>query len=604
MTETIDDFSSYEIDPEQYQIIQMIGVGHFGSAYLAQNINTGEYFALKQIPCQMLSPVQQEYLNREIKIMAQVSHPSLLSLRGYSTPFNSTKLNDNIATIIMDFMENGSLFNVLELARTNQDMPYWNPTTKNKMLIGIASGMKYLHDMKIIHRDLKPENVLLDENFEPKITDFGLSKAVDKFGHTKSQRNTPNIGTPLYMPPEIFSNKPYSFKVDVFAFGVMSYEIITGLVLYPEVTSPVELGIKICNGERLTIPDSVSPDFKNLISRCWAQDPRQRPTFEEIYTFLIHPNTYLKGAELDYLNAYKKKMREADFNSKLDPTIKWTAIENQLISQNNQMKELQNSLEELMANSMKNNEVLKGNILTVKSERNFIEQELKNSIQKNNELMQSITQQHQQIKAELIQLNQQIKVNSQPDNTIFQASEKTIGKIKQERHKLSMAEYESIKICEFQSPPSLFPKFYSPSPAGNRPSSLQLRFPIQFDNIHPNSLTSDQSNKLANGQDNSNNSFDDFENDDNDEFYDDFGNLDNLDDFDNIDNEENSFYNCFDKSTDTFFDPNDDQNAKRSKKKKDKQRALEERNCAPTPRKRFHFPRRGPKIMTSVEVTA
>lgn len=602
MDQSMKQFSSYKIEPQQYKILQIIGAGHFGSAYLAQDIATGNYCALKQIPCQMMNPIQQEYLNREIEIMAQVTHPALLGLKGYSTPFDSFQPNDNMATIIMDFMENGSLFDVLQLAKTDNDLPYWNQTTKNKMLIGISSGMKYLHNMKIIHRDLKPENILLDKNFEPKITDFGLSKVIDRTYNANLQKNTPNIGTPLYMPPEIFSNQPYSFKVDVFAFAILSYEIITGLPLYPEVTSPIELGVKICNGERLSIPDDVPSDFKNLISRCWAQDPKQRPTFDEIYSFLIHPNTFLPGADLNHLNAYKNKIREAETKSKSNSATKWKVIEDQLSMQEKQMKDLQKSLQELMINSKKNNEILRNNLSTVRNERTIIEHELKNSFQKNNELIQLISQQHHKIKNELSQLSQQIlNENNNPflyryesDQDELIAEERIRNKKQYHRHRAP--------------------------PFGNRPSSLQLDFhhPITQlnNNTRPSSFTSDQPNDEERKIDSINKKLDvnisDAEWDDNDynQFYVDFGNLDNIDDFDqNHDSDDHSFYNCFDSSSDNLYCENEAQTPKSRKKKKEnlKHKTNEDKNGSTinsSKKSRFRFPRRLSKINSHAEVIA
>ena len=202
--------SALIINPSDYTLVKQIGTGCFGSVYLAQDKRSGKYAALKKIQCQMMSTIQQQYLIREIEIMGKAKHPALLPMIGYSMPMG--KDGENQATIVMEYMSNGSLFQVLQLVRNKKPPAQWNATTKNIMLLGIAAGMQFLHRKNIIHRDLKPENILLDENFEPHIGDFGLSKIIN-IGENKN--NTTSIFTPLYMAPDIFANSTYDFRVDV-----------------------------------------------------------------------------------------------------------------------------------------------------------------------------------------------------------------------------------------------------------------------------------------------------------------------------------------------------------------------------------------------------
>jgi serine/threonine protein kinase len=96
----------------------------------------------------------------------------------------------------------------------------WNSTGKQIVLLGIASGMLFMHDHRFIHRDLKPANVLLDGNFEPKISGFGLSKCVP-LGQSLSQSMAGD--TIPFMAPEIHSEGSFGFKADVYAFGILLY---------------------------------------------------------------------------------------------------------------------------------------------------------------------------------------------------------------------------------------------------------------------------------------------------------------------------------------------------------------------------------------------
>ncbi|KAK8871627.1 hypothetical protein M9Y10_007362 [Tritrichomonas musculus] len=147
--------------------------------------------------------------------------------------------------------------------------------------------MMYLHQHHAIHRDLKPGNILLDGNLEPHITDFGLAKFVT----AEEANHTVSTGTCAYMAPEVIDNGQYNGKSDVYSFGILMYEVVTDSVPYPEyqqqkITS-FRLNLKILTEDyrpKFTVP--VKQKIRQLIEQCWAKDPKDRPTFEEIYNRL------------------------------------------------------------------------------------------------------------------------------------------------------------------------------------------------------------------------------------------------------------------------------------------------------------------------------
>jgi serine/threonine protein kinase len=156
-------------------------------------------------------------------------------------------------------------------------------TSKTIIIGGIVIGMYFVHCGGIIHRDLKPANVLLDPiSHYPKIADFGLSRQEEV-----NSTMTGGQGTPLYMAPEIINGDRYSNKADVFSFGVLLYEIVTGKQpLQNSGGSAFRLFAKVTAGSRETIPDTVEHLTAGLISRCWDANPDDRPTFLEIFNEL------------------------------------------------------------------------------------------------------------------------------------------------------------------------------------------------------------------------------------------------------------------------------------------------------------------------------
>lgn len=190
--------------------------------------------------------------------------------------------------------------------------------------------MKYLHSLGIIHRDLKPGNVLLDDNLYPQICDFGCSFISDK-ELSKIQMEDPQ-GTPIYMAPELYSDDPYSYQVDIYAFSLIMYELITGIRPFSEYKSSYKLMKDVKNGVRPKLPKDLDENISSFIKRCWANDPSERPAFSEIVEFIQQDNfrkifdidqdeltNYLKNFDDDLKNPFlfhnfdvKKASEEGD----------------------------------------------------------------------------------------------------------------------------------------------------------------------------------------------------------------------------------------------------------------------------------------------------
>lgn len=167
--------------------------------------------------------------------------------------------------------------------------------------------MNYLHQKKIIHRDLKPGNILMDDDIYPRVSDFGLSRNFREEDSVELSK-TACVGTPKYMAPELLQiKKDYSPSVDVYAFGIMTYEIVAGREPFvkdgEQLTFQLILKKVVVNNESPEYPDDVSLRMKCLINSCLISNPSDRPEFEPIYSQLSSP-------ELDFLDVQDSEKDE------------------------------------------------------------------------------------------------------------------------------------------------------------------------------------------------------------------------------------------------------------------------------------------------------
>lgn len=280
------------IDLNKFEKIKTLGFGSFGKVFLAKEKLTGKLFAIKE-----LNSIErfedQKYFLREVEALTQAVYPAVLHLRGFSqypTP-----------SIVTEYLSGGSLQDVINGKKL------MNKTQRVKALYGVASAMRYLHNsLSIVHRDLKPANVMLNEDLEPVVGDFGLAKIMTKM----MMKQTQKAGSPVYMAPELMSGKEYTNKVDVYSFGILCYELLSELLAFDKCTSIVDLMNKVIGGSRPDLRNTkISNSFRELIQKCWQNDAEKRPSFKEIVSEL-RKDQYLedidKNAFMEYLTRLRK----------------------------------------------------------------------------------------------------------------------------------------------------------------------------------------------------------------------------------------------------------------------------------------------------------
>ncbi|WCJ19482.1 Protein kinase superfamily protein [Euphorbia peplus] len=230
---------------------------------------------------------QQEWLV-EIKYLGQLYHPNLVELIGYCS-------EDEKRLLVYEFMPNGSLDNALYSRRSKFEPLSWN--LRLKIAIGAAKGLAFLHDKaRVIYRDLKASNILLDQNYNAKLSDFGFAK--DGPAEYQSHITSRTLGSYGYSAPEYTNHGRLSTKVDVYSYGVVLLEIVSGRAAIDRNKPPNEMilvewaklhlrrkrkAFLILDG-RIEGKNALrgALNVAELALQCLSPDPRLRPTMNQV----------------------------------------------------------------------------------------------------------------------------------------------------------------------------------------------------------------------------------------------------------------------------------------------------------------------------------
>lgn len=307
--------TSNYVDLNRFEVLDLIGNGAFSKVFRIQEKSSKQIYAAKVLNYEIKDEEEDTeeslLILREINLMSSLNHRSILGFVAFSPKSFDNSPNP---TIITDYAPNGSLYDLLKLELSCLSPPKWDLTHKLINIYGIASGLSYLHSHNIIHRDIKSGNILMDEQLFPKIADFGLSKITSSVSPSINKQSVNNIkGTPIYMAPEIIRDEPYTNSVDVYSFAIIVYEILTGSTPFSNLNFH-QLIFKIAiQNERPELTKEIPEIYQNLIKKCWAPDPKQRPTFEAIVNDLRNNKDYITemmdAAQfydyIDYIDQYK-----------------------------------------------------------------------------------------------------------------------------------------------------------------------------------------------------------------------------------------------------------------------------------------------------------
>eukprot|EP00897_Mesotaenium_endlicherianum_P003593 jgi/Mesen1/3261/ME000189S02381 len=267
-----------------------IGSGGFGSVYKCLNNETGEFFAVKQVPQNSadsaFSAVQSlEQLKSEVTLLSRLQHPNIVQYMG-------SDMDDEFLYIFLEFVECGSIQKVMA------KFPVFSEELIRNYTRQILCGLAYLHDTETIHRDIKGSNILVNTQGRVKLADFGVAKS-----YSNTVEMTACRGTVWWMAPEAISGQAYDWSVDIWSLGCTVIEMVTRVPPWidPETGKPpwgqIDQMAAIFKIGRAKgpppLPGNLSPVAKDFILQCLHIDPAKRPTAANL---LYHPFVHTASA--------------------------------------------------------------------------------------------------------------------------------------------------------------------------------------------------------------------------------------------------------------------------------------------------------------------
>ena len=247
----------------RYSLVRLLGRGGMGSVYEARDTLVGDVVALKTLELgRDASPEALERFSREVRLARRVSHPHVARTHDLGT-------HEGQAFLTMEYVKGEDLWVLLTRERALA------PVRAARIALAIAEGLAAAHAAGVVHRDLKPANILIEPGGRVVLTDFGIARAV--VGEAAARTGGP-VGTPMYMAPEQVSGEPVDGRADLYALGLVLFEMLTGEAPFPAETPWATAMLRL----RQAPPDlrgrpSVPAPLGALVHHCLGRAPEARP---------------------------------------------------------------------------------------------------------------------------------------------------------------------------------------------------------------------------------------------------------------------------------------------------------------------------------------
>lgn len=276
-TEGLGDYDDWTIDLRKLNMGPAFAQGAFGKLY--RGTYNGEDVAIKLLEkpesdAERAQLMEQQF-QQEVMMLATLKHPNIVRFIGACR-------KPMVWCIVTEYAKGGSVRQFLN-RRQNRSVPL---KLAVKQALDVARGMEYVHGLNLIHRDLKSDNLLIAADKSIKIADFGVARI-----EVQTEGMTPETGTYRWMAPEMIQHRQYTHKVDVYSFGIVLWELITGMLPFQNMAA-VQAAFAVVNkGVRPTIPHDCLPALSHIMTLCWDPNPDVRPSFDEIVRMLMAAET-------------------------------------------------------------------------------------------------------------------------------------------------------------------------------------------------------------------------------------------------------------------------------------------------------------------------
>ncbi|XP_014892223.1 serine/threonine-protein kinase Nek4 isoform X2 [Poecilia latipinna] len=282
-----------------YSFIRVVGKGSYGEVNLVKHNTDRKQYVIKKLNLTTSSKRERRAAEQEAQLLSRLRHPNIVTYR------ESWEGDDRQLYIVMGFCEGGDLYHRLkqqkgELLPERQVVEWF---------VQIAMALQYLHERNILHRDLKTQNIFLTKTNIIKVGDLGIARVLENQNDMASTL----IGTPYYMSPELFSNKPYNHKSDVWALGCCVYEMSTLKHAF-NAKDMNSLVYRIVEGKLPPMPSQYHPHLGELIKSMLCKKPEDRPDVKHI---LRQP--YIKRQIAMFLEATKEKTAKSRKKAAVGP---------------------------------------------------------------------------------------------------------------------------------------------------------------------------------------------------------------------------------------------------------------------------------------------
>ncbi|XP_016069081.1 PREDICTED: serine/threonine-protein kinase Nek3 isoform X1 [Miniopterus natalensis] len=238
-----------------YSTLRVIGEGSFGRVLLVQQESSSEMFAMKEIRLSKNS-------RKEAVLLAKMKHPNIVA-------FKESFEAEGHLYIVMEYCDGGDLIQKIK----HQKGKLFPEDMILNWFTQMCLGVNHIHKKRVLHRDIKSKNIFLTQNGKVKLGDFGSARLLSN----PMAFACSYVGTPYYVPPEIWENMPYNNKSDIWSLGCVLYELCT--LKHPfQANSWKSLILKICQGSMSPLPSHYSYELQHLIKQMFKRNPSHRPS--------------------------------------------------------------------------------------------------------------------------------------------------------------------------------------------------------------------------------------------------------------------------------------------------------------------------------------